>query len=292
MSGNYREAECLPVNYHTHSRWCDGQGEIEAVVRAALAAGLRQVGISSHAPVPFVTTYALPLEQLPAYRLEVLRLREAYQDRIEVVLGLELDALDTLRTFNATQVLPVGLDYAIGSVHYLSVTDAGRPWPLDETEALFAGLLAARYGNAIEALVADYYRQVAALATYPGVAIAGHFDRGVVLWNRSERYFSETAGWYRTAVDGALRAFAASGTIVELSTGGWRRDLGAPFPSPWIVRRCHELGVRVTPSTDAHQPEQIAYAYDEALALLRETGHREIAVFDRATGAWLMQALD
>ncbi len=28
----------LGTNYHTHNRWCDGEGEIEEVVRAALDA--------------------------------------------------------------------------------------------------------------------------------------------------------------------------------------------------------------------------------------------------------------
>ena len=72
-------------NYHTHSRWCDGQGETADVIEAAIAADLSQVGITSHAPVPFPATYALPLANLRAYREEVLRLREVYRDRIDDV---------------------------------------------------------------------------------------------------------------------------------------------------------------------------------------------------------------
>lgn len=281
----------LPANYHTHNRWCDGEGEIEAVVRAALDAGLRQVGISSHAPVPFATTYALPLDRLRDYRAEVLRVRAAYAGRIEVLAGLELDAIPALRDFNRDRVLAAGFDYAIGSIHYLDADDDGRPWPLDLTERRFAALLAARYAGDIRRLVEGYYALNAALATYPGVAVVGHLDRGAKLWNAGDRYFAEDAPWYRAAVEGALRALAASGTIVELSTAGWRKGLGAPYPSPWIVRRCRDLGVRLTVTTDAHHPDQIAYGADRALALLRETGHRALALFDRAGGGWRMEPL-
>ena len=281
----------MPVNYHTHSRWCDGQGEIAEVVQAALDAGLRQVGISSHAPVPFPTRYALPIERLAAYREEVLRARESYRGRIEVRLGLELDAVPALAGFNRARVLPLGFDYCIGSVHYLGVDDAGAPWSLDASEARFAALLAARYDGDVRALVEDYYRLIAGLAAYPGVAIVGHLDRGAALWNRGGRYFGEDAPWYRAAVEGALRALAAAGTIVELSTGGWHYGLDQPFPSPWIARRCRDLGIPMTPSGDTHRPDEIAYRYADALALLRDTGHREIAVLDASAGRWVSQPL-
>ncbi len=279
------------ANYHTHNRWCDGQGEIAEVIEAALAAGMAQVGISSHAPVPFPAGYALPLAELPAYRAEVLRLREVYRGRIEVLLGLELDALPELRDFNRGRVLAGPLDFGIGSVHFLGADDAGAPWPLDESDARFAALLAARYGGDIRRLVEDYYALIAGLAGYPGVDIVGHLDRGAKLWNAGGRYFGEGAPWYRAAVEGALRALARSGLVVELSTGGWRRGFDDPFPSPWIVRRCRDLGIPMTVCSDAHHPDQIAYAYDRALALLREAGHREIAGFDRETGRWTARPL-
>ena len=76
-----------------------------------------------------------------------------------------------------------------------------------------------------------------------------------------------------------------------MSTAGWRKGLGAPFPAPWILRRCRDLGIRVTPCTDAHRPEQIAHCYADALALLRETGYREVAVLDPASAQWVMEAL-
>lgn len=274
------------MNYHTHSRWCDGQGEIRDVVEAALASGLRQVGISSHAPVPFATTYALAERSLPAYRDEVLRAREEYRDRIDVLLGLELDAIPALATYNRQATLSMDFDYTIGSVHYVGEYDSGLPWPIDTTSDEFDALVERRFAGNIGALVDDYYDLIGQVGEHPGVDIVGHLDRGAKLWNVNDRLFSEAEPWYRAAVDRALLRIAASGTIVELSTGGWRKGLGAPFPSLWILRRCRELGIRVTPSTDSHRPSDVAFAYDRALDALHTVGYREIAVYDRARRGW------
>ncbi|CAA9561602.1 MAG: Histidinol-phosphatase [uncultured Thermomicrobiales bacterium] len=279
------------ANYHTHSHWCDGEGEIAEVVAAGLAAGLTAIGISSHAPVPFPAGYALPLDHLRAYRDEVLRVRELYAGRIDVILGLELDALPELRRFNEEQALALGFDYTVGSVHFQQLDDAGEPWPLDLSDARFAALVRERYAGNVRALVEEHYERIAELADYPGVAIVGHIDRGVKLWNAGGRYFSEDTPWYRAAVERALRALAATGRIVELSTGGWRRGLPDPFPSPWIVRRCRDLGVRMTLNSDSHHPSQLVHEYPRALALLRETCHGEIARFDPARGDWALAPL-
>jgi histidinol-phosphatase (PHP family) len=279
------------ANYHTHNRWCDGVGEIEEVVAAAIAAGLTQIGVSSHAPVPFTATYALPLARLRAYREEALRVRAEFAGQIDVLLGLELDALPELRTFNRDEILALGVDYTVGSVHFQRLDDTGRPWPLDASDERFAGLLRERYSGDIRALVEEHYALIAALADYPGVEIIGHIDRGVKLWNAGDRYFSEDAPWYRAAVEEALRALKATDRIIELSTAGWRRGLPDPFPSPWIVRLCRDLGIRMTVNSDAHHPNQLTYDYPRALTLLRETGHHEIARFDLAQGRWEMAAL-
>jgi histidinol-phosphatase (PHP family) len=266
------------ANYHTHNRWCDGQGEIADVIEAAIAAGLAQVGITSHAPIPAIatyavppTTYAMPLANLLAYRQEVLRQRDRYRDRIDVLLGLELDALPDWRDHNQTAILAHGFDFTVGSVHYIRRPD-GRLWPLDQSDAIFAQLLAEEYRGDIRPLSEDYYRAVAALADYPGVEIIGHLDRALI--------------------DDTLQTLAKTDRIIELSTGGWRLGLADPWPSTWIVRRCRELGLRMTLNSDSHHPSQIAYDYARARALLHHTGHHEIARFNPTTHTWEPTPLD
>ena len=55
--------------------------------------------------------------------------------------------------------------------------------------------------------------------------------------------------------------------------------------------RARDLGIRMTVNSDSHHPSQLTYDYGRALALLRETGYREIARFDPARGGWAMAPL-
>ena len=114
---------------HTHSTMCDGKDTLEDMARAAYEAGAASFGASghSHTPMPEDAGCVLPSD-MTAYRREVLRLREAYAGRMDVLLGLELD--------NCADVTAEGFDYWIGSVHHLR-SPAGDWYVVDWTaEAL------------------------------------------------------------------------------------------------------------------------------------------------------------
>lgn len=281
----------LTSNYHTHSRWCDGQGEIEDYARAAVAAGITSLGISSHAPAPFANTYTIRPGKLGAYVAEVRRLQAAYAPQVAIALGCELDVIPAIRDFYQQTLVPQGFDYAIASVHHVgNDPHTGEPWEFDAGADEFARGLGDWYGNDIRRLVEDFY----ALARQaPGfvapVAIAGHMDR-IKRFNYGDRYFSEDAPWYRDAVEATLQAFAAGNLIVELNTAGWRTRTDAPFPSPWIVARCHAHGLRMTINTDAHQPTLLTAGHDRAVAVLQAAGYRE--VWARRAGQWVAEALE
>ena len=60
---------------------------------------------------------------MPEYLQEIKRLKQKYSDQLEIYAGLEIDYLD--ETYNASipyfQELP--LDYRIGSIHFLPVSE-------------------------------------------------------------------------------------------------------------------------------------------------------------------------
>ena len=103
---------------HTHSRLCDGEDALAEMARAAFAAGAVSFGASghSHTPIPEDEGEVLPAD-MTAYRAEVLRLREEYAGRMDVLLGVELD--------NCADVTAEDFDYWIGSAHRLKGPDGG-----------------------------------------------------------------------------------------------------------------------------------------------------------------------
>ena len=275
-------------SFHNHPGYCDGSGTIEAYAEAARAAGVPRLGLSSHAPVPFACSWAMPIERLSGYCADVRAAQAAYRGHLRVWLGLELDYLSPAlvaggTAFQREHVLAYGPEYLVASVHFVGRDANGLPWAIDESAEVFASQLEESYAGDVRRLVEDYYRLVAEMAlTAPawGVpVIAGHVDR-VKIWNAGARYFADDAPWYLTALEEALHAIRSAGLVVEVNTSGLRRGLGEPFPGPRVLHRCKALGIPVTISSDAHRPEDLLAGFEEAVAVLHEVGYREIVTLD------------
>ena len=99
-------------NLHTHTVFGDGKNTAEAMVLGAIAAGGQSLGFSEHIPLPDGLDpegWSMEAADVPAYRAEVLRLREMYAGRLDIFLGLEQDMDSPAPAFPT--------DYLIGSVH-------------------------------------------------------------------------------------------------------------------------------------------------------------------------------
>ena len=105
---------------HMHTTYCDGNDSAEAMVRSAIEKGLKTVGISGHSFTPHDTSYCMSREGTLKYIEELKMLKEKYADKIDVLLGLDLDY------YADTDTSPY--DYLIGSVHYLFSKEGRRKW--------------------------------------------------------------------------------------------------------------------------------------------------------------------
>jgi histidinol-phosphatase (PHP family) len=261
----------LTGSLHTHSAFCDGEGTIEEAVEAAISAGLTDIGISSHAPLPFETDWNMPVDSLPDYCRQVRDLREQFRDAIQIWLGAEIDYIpgDELRRFQHQEILPHRFDYFVGSVHFLGC--GYRPRSFDGTREGFMEILEEDYRGGIREMVEDYYSRVPSVLNIPQVKIVGHLDV-IKRWNAEHPFFLEEEPWYIDSVESALRAIAGSEAVIELNTAAWRKGLNDPYPSPWILERCRDLKIPVTVNADSHRPDQVAWGFERARRLLEKLG--------------------
>jgi histidinol-phosphatase (PHP family) len=261
----------MTTSYHTHNRYCDGEGQIEEVVQAAIEAGVAEVGISSHAPLPFATDWTMPPDSLTDYANEVHELQRRYAGRIRVLLGAEIDFIPDSRViaFQERTILPLSFDYFIGSVHFLG--GGYPPRTFDGSQGEFRQLLRDDYGGEIDAMAADYYARVRQMVTLPHIRIVGHLDL-IKRWNASRIFFQGDEPWYVASVEETLAMIAASGTIVELNTAGWLKRLGDPYPAPWILARCRDVGIPIALNSDSHTPGEVTRDFDRGRTLLAELG--------------------
>ena len=250
---------------HVHTTFCDGKNTPEEMVLGALAAGCTSLGFSGHSPLASDGGWTMAAEDLPCYRAEVLRLREQYAGQMEIFLGLEQDIL--------SPAPGTDWDYRIGSVH--CVEKGGACLSVDDTPRRFQEEARRFYGGDFLAYAADYYQLEAQVAARTGSEIVGHFDL-ITKFNQGGRFFDESDRRYRAAALEALDALMERDVIFEINTGAMARGYRTvPYPAPFLLRRIHERGGRITVASDSHSADTILYGYAEAFGLAWACGFRD-----------------
>ena len=276
-------------NYHTHTRHCDGKGEPHEFAEAALRKGMPRLGFSGHNVVPFPTDWTMPKENLASYLRETRQLKTRYEGRLEVYVGMEIDYIPGIASPSHPDTRSLGLDFVIGSVHFVGPSDGQHDWTIDGPREELEAAIRQGFDGSIRALVERYYRLLGEMALSARPDIIGHFDI-VKKNNRDARFYREDEQWYRDAVEEALTAVAASGSVLEINTGGIVRGTsGALYPSRWILERARELGIPVMVNADAHDPDAIDGYFNESIELLRGLGFR--AQRQLTAAGWVDQEL-
>jgi histidinol-phosphatase (PHP family) len=131
----------------------------------------------------------------------------------------------------------------------------------------------------IEQIYADYFeamKEGIATGLYDCVA---HFDL-------IKQPGLPALGPCRDQVEEAIDACRAGGMSIEINTSGLRKPIAEYYPSPGIAALAAERGVRLTPGSDAHSPDQVGLAFDSVFAadslfapcLVRYRGRRPLPV--------------
>lgn len=249
-------------NYHTHSKYCDGNNTLREMIESAIAKGFTDLGFSGHSYTPFDEEVSMSVEDTGRYETEIDSLKSEYADRIKILAGIEQDYFSEMTTEN--------YDYVIGSVHY--TYKAGRYLSVDETPELFEMAVKDYYGNDVYDFVEDYYNLVSDVVEKTGADIIGHFDL-ITKFNEGERFFSESHPRYAAAVDRALEKLIPTGKLFEINTGAMSRGYKtAPYPAKDILIKIAEAGGRFILSSDSHSADTIDAGFEEVRKLLEELG--------------------
>ncbi|MDO8685296.1 MAG: histidinol-phosphatase [Clostridiales bacterium] len=300
-------------NFHTHCYLCDGQGTPKQYFNAAISQKLCTLGFSSHAPLPFDTSWTMDELRLQKYLKEIRELkdrkkffqkdnkkdnkdnnighidREKYTDKntdidfyaetdIDIKIGLEIDYISGVTAPSDKKWRELDLDYCIGSVHFLGLysNDGSEYWTVDGPDEMLDKGIRENFGGDNRGMVELYYRLLAEMAQLGGFDFVGHFDL-VKKNNANSKYFDENAGWYKKAATETLEVIAAKGLMLEVNTGGISRGYTKDFyPSVDLLKICKKLGIRIVLNSDAHMPEWITAFFPQALDAIREAGYREL----------------
>ena len=264
------------TDYHVHLRPDEEGTPAEAYFTdenagayraAAERAGVAELGVAEHI---HRFSAALEIWRHPFWIEQATDDLDAYVAFLAAAglrVGIEADFVAGAEDRTAALLEARPFDYVVGSVHFIGqgAVDQDR-WDVWELER----------GDP-DRVWSRYFEHLAEAATSGLFDILAHPDL-VKVWGaarpgpeRDPRHYYEPA----------VEAIASAGVAVELSTVGLRKPVGELYPAPALGAMLAEAGVPFALSSDAHLPEQVGYAYDQAVQYLNSIGVGEIAVFDR-----------
>jgi histidinol-phosphatase (PHP family) len=263
------------ANYHTHSCFCDGEGEPESYVIEAIERGLDAIGFSSHAPISFFKSYVMEDSKLLTYCDLIKKLKVKYQDKIQIYLGLEIDYIPDAIGPGSPQFKDLGLDYTIGSIHFIKNPHKDEYWEVDESPAALEKLIREIFKGNIHNFISYYFLLIRQMIKEHKPDIIGHLDL-IKKFNSNNEFFNEDDELYIKEVKETLRVIAAAGSVLEINTGGISRGyIKTLYPSTWIIKECKRLGIPIILNSDAHSPKSVDAFFDQALEILLEAGYSQ-----------------
>ncbi len=255
----------IKSNLHTHTVWSDGENTVRENIDEALKKGLFSIGFSDHSYTSFDTSYCLQKENERKYISEISLLKEEYKDRIEVLCGLELDGYG--ECINRRDY-----DYVIGSCHYIKIN--GRYYGVDEEEDHLR-LLNDFYGSDPNLFARAYFDTVNECVANKKPDIIGHFDLISIFG-----FMNENDEKYLKLAQDSLAACLEKVSIVEINNGAVSKGKrSVPYPALYLLPVIKEHGGKVIISSDSHRKENLVYAFDDTVDLLKSYGFDSIVIF-------------
>jgi histidinol-phosphatase (PHP family) len=195
-------------------------------------------------------------------------LTDAAARGLPVRLGIEADYFPGAEGAIRAVKAQAPFDYVIGSVHWIG------PWGFD-----LLGVEGLWDGHDVDQEYRNYFGLLCRAARSGLFNIMAHPDLIKVMGHRPSPAL-DLEGLYTEAAE----AFAAGGAAVEVSTAGFRKPVNELYPTPAFLRACQRRGVPLSLASDAHRPEDVGLDFDQAVALARDCGYREVTMFAGGQG--------
>ncbi|GAB6099323.1 histidinol-phosphatase HisJ family protein [Halanaerocella petrolearia] len=242
------------VDYHTHLLGHQDRSgtadEIREFLEQAVANDIAEIGFTDHNR--YYQEFDFDLISEVAQEFSNLKVKKGIE--MDFTPGEEDQITDFLSQFE--------LDYVIGSIHFLDDWMFDHPDYQDEYQAWDLTELYRKYFSYVEqAAKADLFQ------------ILGHLDLIKVFGYKPETDILEI-------VTPVLKTIAQEDIIIGVNTNGLNKPVGEIYPSPIILEKAYELGVKVTLGSDAHSAGRVGESFGMVKELLQDIGYNKIATFE------------
>lgn len=260
----------MKVDYHIHSSFSgDSNTPIEDMIQRGIELGLTTMCFTEHMDLDYDCPGMDFNLDTPSYYRSLKKLKETYQDQIELLFGVELGLQPHLAPILNAYVESYPFDFVIGSSHVVHGKDPYYP-------AFFEN-------RSEKECYLEYFESILEnINSFSNCDVYGHIDYVVRYGPNKAQNYSYSA--YKEILDEILIALIRNQIGLELNTAGFKYGLDFPNPHPDILKRYQKLGGKiVTIGSDAHQPQHLAYEFQRVRKLLLECGFTSYTEFHKRT---------
>lgn len=253
------------IDYHLHTMFCNhAVGGMEQYIRSAIDLGLREICFLDHLTIQETKTgLSMTPAEVSYYFNAVQILKQKYKNAIGIKAGLEIDFSPAYTDLFQDIIRTYAFDVIATSLHFLGDLD------------IVSHRSAWRRGEKNTDDVYElYFEQFEKMLDYDYFDVICHFDLIKKFGRIPSRSFEKEC-------DDILSIIKSKDVTVEVNTSGYNHPAGEIYPSPDILKKCHEQGIRITLGSDSHHPADVGQHYERALPLLLSLGFRRLATFTK-----------
>lgn len=254
----------VPFDYHIHTSFSrDADATMETMCRAAMEAGIPEIGFSDHldmVPEDPCSSYFKADTWWHAFE----HCRDAFRGSLTLRAGVEVGEPHLFPTQVERLLDSYPWDYCMGSLHWVGDRRIFDP---------------AYFERPAEEAYGAYFEELTRMVRVGIFDILGHMD--IAKRYGYDAYGSYDPATYESQIRRVLREAASRDLAIEVNTATLRRSVQQTTPDRKVLCWFRQEGGRwVTLGSDAHTPEQVGHGLDQALRDAIQAGFHHLARFE------------
>lgn len=262
----------IPADFHMHSSHSgDSDTPMEDMILQGIRQGLQYMCFTEHNDFDFPdseegsgTQFLLNVD---SYLYDLLKYKEKYTDRIQILFGVELGLQPSCLRQNAVLAKSYDFDFIIGSSHICNGKDPYYP--------------AFYEGRSEEAAYREYFESILEnIKKFSNFDVYGHLDYVVRYGPTRDAHYSYDK--YKDIFEEILDKLIDMGKGIEINTGGLKGGMRDLHPCLEVIKRYREKGGEIiTVGSDSHTDTYLAGNFQRAYEALKECGFRYYTIFEK-----------
>ena len=207
----------------------------------------------------------------------------AESDSAERTGAAESDSAEGKETADE-RVLLDGMEYLIGSTHFIESPSGGPLGSVDDTWERLEAFCREEFSGDYYRLSKEYYRTEAEIFSRTHCTFVGHFD--LVTRFNDERHFLEEDDprYYMPALE-TMEYLVSQGLPLEINCGAFNRGRKAElYPNRFLLKNLREMGGEILISSDAHRRELLDGGFEAAVRTAADCGFTHMLFPEHGNG--------